>query len=77
MADAEGILTALGGAGNVVEIEPCATRLRTEVKDPALVDEKGLRGAGAIQVMARGSVVQVIVGPEADTISSDIEDLLE
>lgn len=74
---AEAILAALGGASNIVEIEPCITRLRTEVHDPALVDEAALKFAGASGVLARGAVVQVIVGPEADTLSSDIDELLE
>lgn len=35
MDKAEAIIAALGGADNIVEIEPCATRLRTEVSDAA------------------------------------------
>ncbi|SDT65701.1 MULTISPECIES: glucose PTS transporter subunit EIIB [Jiangella] len=76
MDKAEQILKALGGAGNIVEIEPCATRLRTEVHDAALVDEKALKAAGAFGVISAGQVVQVVVGPEADTIATDIEDLM-
>ena len=73
---AEQILAGLGGAGNVVEIEACITRLRTEVKDASLVDEKALKGAGAHGVVATGTVVQVVVGPEADNLAEDIEDLM-
>jgi len=76
MSKAEQIVTALGGASNIVEIEPCATRLRTEVEDAALVNEAGLKAAGAFGVLASGKVIQVVVGPEADTIATDIEDLL-
>ncbi|CCH33579.1 PTS glucose/sucrose transporter subunit IIB [Actinosynnema sp. NPDC047251] len=78
MADdkAEQILAGLGGADNIVEIEPCITRLRCELTDGSLVDEKLLKSAGAHGVMRSGNVVQVVVGPEADTIASDIEDLL-
>ena len=78
MADkAEEIVAGLGGAENILDIEPCATRLRTEVRDPSRVDTKALKRAGAYGVVASGSVVQVVVGPEADTLASDIEDLLE
>ena len=77
MIDAEKIVAGLGGAENIIEIEPCATRLRTEVHDASKVDEAALKAAGAIAVMQRGAAVQVIVGPEADTIASDIEELLE
>lgn len=73
---AEQILAGLGGADNVVEIEPCITRLRTEVEDGSKVDEAALRAAGAHGVMASGNVVQVVVGPEADTLAEDIEDLM-
>jgi len=73
---AEKILAALGGADNIVEIEPCITRLRTEVNDASLVDEAALKAAGAHGVIASGSVVQVVVGPEADNIAEDIEDLM-
>ena len=74
---AEAIIAALGGADNIIEIEPCATRLRTEVTDGSLVDEPALKAAGAFGVLRSGGVVQVVVGPEADTIASDIEDLLD
>jgi PTS system N-acetylglucosamine-specific IIB component len=73
---AEKILAALGGASNIIEIEPCITRLRCELKDGSVVNEKALKALGAHGVMRQGNVVQVIVGPEADTIASDIEDLL-
>lgn len=73
---AEKLVAGLGGAANIVEIEPCITRLRTEVEDASLVDEAALKAAGAHGVMRSGTVVQVVLGPEADTIASDIEDLL-
>ena len=45
------ILAALGGVANIVEIEPCTTRLRSEVRDPTQVDTRALRAAGAHGVM--------------------------
>lgn len=76
MSNAEKILAALGGADNIIEIEPCITRLRAEIDDPSRVDEAGLKAAGAHGVIRAGNAVQVVVGPEADTIASDIEDLM-
>ena len=73
---AEQILAGLGGAANIIDLEPCITRLRTEVKDATLVDEKALKAAGAHGVITSGSVVQVVVGPEADNLAEDIEDLM-
>ncbi|MCU0301808.1 MAG: PTS glucose/sucrose transporter subunit IIB [Candidatus Nanopelagicales bacterium] len=76
MGKAEDIVAGLGGADNIEEIEACATRLRTVVRDSSLVDEKALKSAGAFGVMAAGSVIQVIVGGEADGLSMDINDML-
>ncbi|NEW37504.1 PTS transporter subunit EIIB [Nocardia cyriacigeorgica] len=76
MSTADAIVSGLGGADNIVEIEACITRLRTEVKDGDLVDEAALKAAGAHGVLKSGSVVQVVVGPEADTLADDIGDLL-
>jgi PTS system N-acetylglucosamine-specific IIB component len=76
MGKAEDIVAGLGGTENIDEIEACATRLRTVVNDPALVDEKALRAAGAFGVLSAGNVIQVIVGGEADGLSMDINDLL-
>jgi len=75
MSKAEQILTALGGDDNVLDLEPCITRLRIEAADASLVDERALKAAGAIAVVRSGVAVQVVVGPEADTLASDIEDL--
>lgn len=76
MSQAEQILAGLGGSTNIVEIEACITRLRTALHDSALVDEAVLRGAGAHGIMRAGNVVQVVVGPVADVIAAEIEDLL-
>jgi PTS system N-acetylglucosamine-specific IIB component len=73
---AEQILAGLGGAGNIVEIEACITRLRTEVTDASLVDQAALKAAGAHGVVASGTVIQVVVGPEADNLAEDIEELM-
>ena len=75
MSKAESILAALGGDGNIVDIEACITRIRVEVQDAGKVDESALRTAGAFGVVQQGSAVQVVVGPEADDLVEGIEDL--
>jgi PTS system N-acetylglucosamine-specific IIB component len=75
MSKAEQILAALGGVANVVDLEPCITRLRVEVSDPTLVDDEALKATGAFGVVRSGRVVQVIVGPEADTLAAELERL--
>jgi PTS system N-acetylglucosamine-specific IIB component len=76
MNQAQQIVVGLGGGSNIIELEDCITRLRTELADSSLVDEHVLRGAGAHGVMRSGHVVQLVVGPDADTLVSRIEDLL-
>ncbi|WP_454086338.1 glucose PTS transporter subunit EIIB [Georgenia sp. Marseille-Q6866] len=75
MSKAESILAALGGDENIVDLEACITRIRVEVEDSSKVDEAALRAAGAFGVVQQGTAVQVVVGPEADNIVEDIEDL--
>lgn len=70
------ILAALGGVANIVDIEPCTTRLRSEVIDTSLVDIGALKAAGAHGVMISGRVVQVVVGPSVDTLATDLEELM-
>lgn len=76
LGKARAIIDGLGGAQNILEIEPCITRLRTEVRDGTLVRESALKSAGVHGVSRRGTIVQVIVGPEADVLAQDIEDQL-
>jgi N-acetylglucosamine PTS system EIIB component len=73
---AEDMIAGLGGTSNIVDIEGCITRLRTEVRDAAKVDQAALKAAGAHGVLVAGRTVQVVVGPEADTLAEDISDLL-
>ncbi|GAA4422954.1 PTS glucose/sucrose transporter subunit IIB [Georgenia halophila] len=76
MSKAENILAALGGAPNVVVVEPCITRLRVEVKDPTAVGESDLKANGAFGVVQTGRVVQIVVGPEADDLAGEMTTLL-
>jgi PTS system N-acetylglucosamine-specific IIB component len=46
------------------------------VNDAGKVDESALKAAGAHGVVVAGTVIQVVVGPEADNIAEDIEDLM-
>ncbi|KRV47918.1 PTS sugar transporter [Wenjunlia vitaminophila] len=73
---AEQIVAGLGGVRNIVEVEGCITRLRTEVQDPSLVNDAALRAAGAHGVVRMGTAVQVVVGTEADPLAMEIEDMM-
>ncbi|MCQ4195192.1 PTS glucose/sucrose transporter subunit IIB [Streptomyces parvulus] len=73
---AEKIVAGLGGIENIDEIEGCITRLRTEVNDPALVNETALKAAGAHGVVKMGTAIQVVIGTDADPIAAEIEDMM-
>ena len=66
-------IEALGGAGNLKSVDACTTRLRLQVADESRIDETRLKAAGARGMIrpAPGNV-QVVIGPEADTIASEI-----
>ena len=70
-------LVALGGAGNVGEVDACATRLRLSVLDSALVDDAAVKQLGARAVLrpAPGSV-QIVIGPLADQIADEIQQVM-
>ncbi len=76
MSKAQQILDALGGLSNVVELEPCITRLRVEVRDAEAVNENDLKTAGAFGVVRSGRIIQVIVGPEADNLAAQLQQQL-
>ena len=75
MSQAQDILAGLGGNENIDSIEPCITRLRVEVVDPTLIDEKALKQAGAFGVVQVGQTVKVVVGPIADNLADEISEL--
>lgn len=74
---AKAILLALGGAENVINVEPCITRMRVEVRDVRLVSVPDLRGAGALAaiISGTGNVVQVVLGQETDDVVDSVERL--
>jgi N-acetylglucosamine PTS system EIICBA or EIICB component len=72
-APALGWIKALGGAGNLRAVEACTTRLRLVVADFSLLDELALKALGSRGVLrlTEGGV-QVVIGPIADQLASEI-----
>ena len=69
--EAAAFIAALGGTGNLLDIDACATRLRLRVDDQARLDEAALKALGATAVMRPSAdTVQIIVGLRADQIAS-------
>ena len=71
------ILEGLGGKGNVVTLDNCITRLRLEIKDYTLVDEKKIKSAGVAGVMRPSKTsVQVIVGTKVQFVADEMQKML-
>ncbi|MDO5702444.1 MAG: PTS transporter subunit EIIC [Lachnospiraceae bacterium] len=72
--DVAAIIRGLGGKENISAVDCCATRLRMEVRDPGLIDENVLKGAGAKAVinMGKGSV-QVVIGMKVQQVAEAIK----
>ena len=71
------ILEGLGGKGNVTSLDNCITRLRMEIKDYTLVDEKKIKSAGVAGVMRPGKTsVQVIVGTKVQFVADEMKKML-
>jgi len=68
----------LGGIDNLLSVDNCATRLRLEVSDSSLIDEKGLKSVGARGIVHLNKTnVQVIVGTNVEFVSDAIKALLK
>ncbi len=70
------ILEGVGGKENLSSIDHCITRLRLEVKDRYLVDEKKIKTSGAAGVIRPGKYsVQVIIGPKVQFVYDEFKKL--
>lgn len=70
------ILEGVGGKGNVASIDNCITRLRLEIKDYTLVDEKKIKSAGVAGVVRPGkNSVQVVVGTKVQFVADEFKKL--
>ncbi|CZQ98576.1 phosphotransferase system eiib cysteine phosphorylation site [Trichococcus palustris] len=71
------IIEAFGGQDNISEVDACMTRLRVTVKDETQVaEDKKWTSLGARGVIRKGTGIQVVYGPQADVLKSDIIDVL-
>ena len=70
------ILEGVGGKDNVESVDNCVTRLRLEIKDHTLVDEKKIKSAGVAGVVRPGkNAVQVVVGTKVQFVADEFKKL--
>lgn len=72
------ILEGCGGKENIASIDNCVTRLRLEVKDMTVVNDKVIKSAGVAGVIRPGKTsVQVIVGTKVQFVADAFSRLCE
>jgi PTS system beta-glucosides-specific IIC component len=74
---AEQIVEALGGAGNVLSLTHCATRLRFELKDASGVEQQNVEKISGVMgaVPQAGDRYQVVIGGGVQTTFNEIMNL--
>ncbi|GMO38813.1 MAG: N-acetylglucosamine-specific PTS transporter subunit IIBC [Termitinemataceae bacterium] len=71
-------IEGLGGKDNIASVEYCATRLRTEVKDTALVNEKKIKSSGVSGIIRPGKTsVQIVIGTKVQFVADEVNRLLK
>lgn len=74
---AAGVLSAVGGRGNIAGCDYCATRLRLVIRDYTKVDEKAVKAAGAAGVIRPDkNTCQIILGNRTKAVYDELKKLL-
>ena len=74
---ARSYIAALGGAGNLQSVTACTTRLRLTVRTQETVNIEVLKRLGARGVVKPSpTALQVVVGPTADQLASEIRETM-
>ena len=72
------LLLSLKHISEPTRLDNCITRLRLEVKDQALVDEKKIKSAGVAGVIRPGkNSIQVIVGTKVQFVADEMKKMLK
>ncbi|KGQ52489.1 PTS glucose transporter subunit IIBC [Gallibacterium anatis 10672-6] len=73
---AQAFISALGGKGNIKEIDACITRLRLILVDRNKINEAQLKALGSKGNIKLGdNALQVILGPEAELVADQMKKL--
>lgn len=68
------ILEGLGGAENLTAIDHCTTRLRLEVLNQEIVNDKIIKSAGAVGVIRPSKTgVQVVIGTQVQFVHDELK----
>ena len=62
------VLEGVGGKANVTSVDNCITRLRLEIKDYTLIDEKKIKSAGVAGVIRPSKTSVQVIGRNKSTV---------
>ena len=71
------ILEGLGGKANITSVDNCITRLRLEVKDNTVVNEKKIKEGVAGVIRPGKTSVQVVIGPKVQFVADEFKKLCQ
>ena len=75
---AAAILEGVGGKDNLTSVEHCITRLRLEIRNRMLIDEKKIRDAGVAGIVRPGKYsIQIVIGPKVQFVYEEFKKLTE
>lgn len=68
------LLTALGGADNIIDVENCMTRLRVGVREEDRVEVAAIRATDHVMAVMPGENCQIVLGPGlVEKVARDLE----
>lgn len=71
------VLEGLGGKDNVVNVDNCITRLRLEIKDMSIVNDKKIKSAGISGIIKPGpKSIQIIVGTKVQFVADELRKMV-
>ena len=73
----ESLVAGLGGKDNISTVENCFTRLRVNVKNPELLDEKLINVVPNSGIGKKDNDIQIIIGLTVADVRKELEDYLE
>lgn len=71
------ILEGLGGKENIKSVDNCITRLRLEINDYTMINEKKIKSAGVAGIIRPSkSAVQVVVGTQVQFVADEMKKMM-
>lgn len=70
------VFELVGGKDNIVHVDNCATRLRLDVKDSALVNDAELKRHVPGVIKPSKTTVQVVIGPQVEFVANALKKLV-